>query len=114
MNKTFSHSTKTDLCDTSTPACPAGDMGSSFWTSDIAEKYTYCLSLARAMKLDSRYWFARARSILPRLPSCNDRPPLFVIGCGRSGTTFLGDVLGSHPKSAYMFEPYQPPLGCGG
>lgn len=30
----------------------------------------------------------------------------FVIGCGRSGTTILGDLLSRHPSVDYLFEPY--------
>lgn len=32
--------------------------------------------------------------------------PVFVIGCGRSGTTILGQVLSAHPEVYYLFEPY--------
>lgn len=31
--------------------------------------------------------------------------PVFVIGCGRSGTTVLGQILGRHPALAYLNEP---------
>lgn len=31
--------------------------------------------------------------------------PVFVIGCGRSGTTALGETLGRHPTIAYLNEP---------
>jgi len=30
----------------------------------------------------------------------------FIVGCGRSGTTILGDVLGRHPCVANWYEPY--------
>lgn len=30
---------------------------------------------------------------------------LFIIGCGRSGTTILGNTLGLHPKISYLNEP---------
>jgi hypothetical protein len=30
----------------------------------------------------------------------------FVVGCGRSGTTILGQVLSTHPQIAYFFEPW--------
>lgn len=31
---------------------------------------------------------------------------LFIIGCGRSGTTILGKVLEAHPDVYYFFEPW--------
>jgi hypothetical protein len=31
--------------------------------------------------------------------------PVFVIGCGRSGTTVMGEMLSKHPALAYLFEP---------
>jgi LPS sulfotransferase NodH len=33
--------------------------------------------------------------------------PVFIIGCGRSGTTVLGELLGRHPALAYLHEPRQ-------
>jgi hypothetical protein len=30
---------------------------------------------------------------------------IFVIGCGRSGTTLLGELLGAHPSVRYLHEP---------
>ena len=30
----------------------------------------------------------------------------FVIGCGRSGTTLVGEILGHHADVKYFFEPY--------
>jgi CelD/BcsL family acetyltransferase involved in cellulose biosynthesis len=34
------------------------------------------------------------------------RAPIFIIGCGRSGTTLLGRLLGMHPSVSYLYEPY--------
>jgi len=31
--------------------------------------------------------------------------PVFIIGCGRSGTTILGRLLAQHPQLAYLNEP---------
>lgn len=33
-------------------------------------------------------------------------PPVFLIGCGRSGTTILGQLLGRHPAIDHRHEPY--------
>jgi hypothetical protein len=33
--------------------------------------------------------------------------PVFIVGCGRSGTTILGEMLGRHPQLAYLNEPRQ-------
>jgi hypothetical protein len=31
--------------------------------------------------------------------------PIFIVGCGRSGTTALGELLGTHPDIKYLNEP---------
>ena len=34
----------------------------------------------------------------------NDFAPIFIIGCGRSGTTILGKTLSKHPDIKYLNE----------
>jgi hypothetical protein len=34
------------------------------------------------------------------------REPIFIIGCGRSGTTLLGRLFGDHPAVRYLNEPF--------
>jgi glycosyltransferase involved in cell wall biosynthesis len=44
---------------------------------------------------------------LPETPSTSPMPrAAFLIGCGRSGTTVVGDVINRHPQVVYYFEPY--------
>ena len=44
-------------------------------------------------------WRTRAGALRPL------RRPVFILGCPRSGTTFLGQVLDALPSSSYYFEP---------
>jgi hypothetical protein len=59
----------------------------------------------------TRWRLAKVRSeMLAGIPSSLDRaasarPPAFVIGSGRSGTTALGAALGASPALRYFFEP---------
>ncbi len=48
-----------------------------------------------------------ARRLLLRLPLAPPCPPLFILGCGRSGTTLLGQCLAAHPLVTYLNEPRQ-------
>lgn len=63
------------------------------------------LPFARAVRLRLRYAGARRQASSSRTFLFRT-PPVFVIGCGRSGTTILGDLLQSHPQTQYLFEPY--------
>lgn len=47
---------------------------------------------------------ARKAGPCDQIPSTT--PIIFIIGCGRSGTTMLGSALSSHPDVHYLFEPY--------
>ncbi|WP_373479707.1 sulfotransferase [Geminocystis sp.] len=33
-------------------------------------------------------------------------PLAYIVGCGRSGTTILGNLFSEHPHITYLFEPY--------
>jgi glycosyltransferase involved in cell wall biosynthesis len=57
----------------------------------------------RALKWDARHAAAKARSALALEPRW--RNVVFVVGCGRSGTTLLGEMLALHPQVHYLNEP---------
>ena len=61
----------------------------------------------RSIKYQWLYWSAKQR-ILHRQRQKNNQTNLvaFLIGCGRSGTTLLGQILSQHPQLCYFFEPY--------
>lgn len=40
-----------------------------------------------------------------KLPFSEYRNPIFILGCGRSGTTILGRSLSNHPEISYLNEP---------
>jgi hypothetical protein len=46
-----------------------------------------------------------AGSVYSRLPSPGASRPIFIIGCGRSGTTILGTALSKHAAVTYLNEP---------
>lgn len=60
--------------------------------------------LARAAALPALGLPARLRAMRPA-PQSARTPMIFVIGCGRSGTTLLGELLGAHPSVRYLHEP---------
>jgi len=64
--------------------------------------------LARALKYGFLKRLAERRA--SRISGANDglaqQAMAFIIGCGRSGTTVLGEVLEKHPSILYFFEPY--------
>jgi hypothetical protein len=51
---------------------------------------------------------ARAQILMklrPTLP-LDGAAPIFIVGCGGSGTTLLGELLAAHPAVRYLYEPY--------
>jgi hypothetical protein len=44
-------------------------------------------------------------ALYPALPVRGIERPVFIIGCGRSGTTILGTALSRHDKVTYLNEP---------
>ena len=64
--------------------------------------------LGRAIKYDLMKWWAEHRvdDHGQDLPSEGLPAMAFLVGCGRSGTTVLGDVFGRHPEVHYFYEPY--------
>lgn len=52
-------------------------------------------------RLASGWELAQARK--SRLPACES--PVFLVGCGRSGTTILGECLARHEDIEYLHEP---------
>lgn len=48
----------------------------------------------------------KAESLIPNIFTQQFSSPIFLIGCGRSGTTLLGQILSEHPNISYLFEPY--------
>lgn len=53
------------------------------------------------------------RSILSRFgPSKPIQRPIFILGCGRSGTTILGRAMSHHPSITYLNEPRHLWVAC--
>jgi glycosyltransferase involved in cell wall biosynthesis len=62
----------------------------------LARTSYYAARGVRAQVLARAWW----RSPL------HDPESIFIVGCGRSGTTLLGDLLDKHPTVRYRYEPY--------
>ena len=62
----------------------------------------------RALKYSRLYRSAMKQSRKQAVwdPSRWARPPVYIVGCGRSGTTILGALFSEHPGVNYYFEPY--------
>ncbi len=64
------------------------------------------LPLARTLGFHRQAILPRLRAMNPAVPATLT-PAIFIIGCGRSGTTLLGNMIGAHPEVNYLFEPYE-------
>jgi Sulfotransferase family len=73
--------------------------------STVKQKLAPALPLLRAVKWGGAYKVGRIHAACPA-PRPPTRSLAFIIGCGRSGTTILGDILGRHPDVDYLFEPF--------
>jgi hypothetical protein len=62
-----------------------------------------------SIKRQSRAWaaatIAQTLSRIPARSASTEISPVFIVGCGRSGTTALGNTLGTHPEVRYLNEP---------
>lgn len=78
------------------------------WRTRLAEMFErlpVAVPLARRIRLD-RIHAAAVRTATNGPVTVPTSPPLFVVGCGRSGTTILGNLIGIHPAVTYLNEPY--------
>jgi hypothetical protein len=61
---------------------------------------------ARTSYYAARGVWARVLARAWWLSPSHDPTPIFIIGCGRSGTTLLGELFAKHPQIFYRYEPY--------
>lgn len=64
--------------------------------------------LARTLYYKSRITGARLLANIPptAATAASDTAPIFILGCGRSGTSILGEAFSVHPQVKYFYEPY--------
>jgi hypothetical protein len=56
-------------------------------------------------KTSKRAHVLKARLVVALAPLGPIERPIFILGCGRSGTTILGTALSCHPQVTYLNEP---------
>jgi hypothetical protein len=81
-------------------------MKTTYRTALIAAIPESIAPLARTLYYRLRGTKARLRVRLKPALRPGDVPPIFIIGCGRSGTSILGEVFAMHPQVRYVYEPY--------
>jgi hypothetical protein len=64
------------------------------------------MPLTRTLVYALRATRARVLARVRPLPAWEIPAPIFIIGCGRSGTSLIGDLLAPHPAVSYLYEPY--------
>jgi hypothetical protein len=64
------------------------------------------MPLARTLFYAVRGARARVLARVRPTPTREVPAPIFIIGCGRSGTTLIGELFAAHPAVSYLFEPY--------
>lgn len=62
--------------------------------------------LVRTAYYGSRVTVSCVRARLRGQGTTDGQSPIFIIGCGRSGTTLLGDLFSRHLQVTYRYEPY--------
>lgn len=62
--------------------------------------------VARTAYYTSRVTVSCLRARLRGQGTTDGQSPIWIIGCGRSGTTLLGDLFSRHPQVTYRYEPY--------
>jgi len=60
----------------------------------------------RYFALNLKYIFAWFKVKIPFFTKKHQGKVIFIIGCGRSGTTILGRIFEKHPRAIYFFEPW--------
>ena len=78
-------------------------------TKSLARFFTYVFIEGRPLTTKGRwinpFVFAQY-SIIKKLPQLKQvRQPFYIMGTGRSGSTFLGNALSLHPDVCYLNEP---------